>query len=136
MSISLAYVDEPAAPSSSRGQECNFDHFIIGHTGLSESCSCSRPNPSTCESSTHSCFVLAPSLHPPPPTPPKSLAHVPPGIRLIQGDISFAIVITDHCRGKQNISANEQLRDVNSGSPPHPHRLPLLSIDETPCCVF
>lgn len=53
-------------------------------------------------------------------SPPKSLAHVPPppGIRLIQGDISFAILITARCRWKQNISANERLRDVSGGTLP------------------
>lgn len=36
-----------------------------------------------------------------------------PGIRLIQGDISFASLITAHCWRKQNISVNERLWDVN-----------------------
>lgn len=89
------------------GQECNFYHFIIGHTGLSKSCSCSQPNPSTSESSTHSCFVLVLSFH------PQISCTCSPGIRLIQGDISFAILITTRCWGKQNISVNEWLRDVN-----------------------
>lgn len=65
--LSLAYVDKSAAPSLLRqvpGQECNFYHFIIGHTGLSRGCSCSQPNASTSESSTHSCFVLVLSFHP------------------------------------------------------------------------
>lgn len=66
-------------------------------------------------------------------SPPKSLAHVPPGIRLIQGDISFAILITARCGWKQNISANEQLRDETlaeaRSSPP-------VSVDKTACCVF
>lgn len=31
-------------------------------------------------------------------------------------DISFAILITARCRGKQNISANERLRDVSGGT--------------------
>lgn len=108
--LSLAYVDEPVAPRPHRkvpGQEWNFYHFIIGHTGLSKSCSCSQPNPSTSESSTHSCFVLVLSFHPP------NLSHMFPGIRLIQGDISFAILITAHCWRKQNISVNEWLWDVN-----------------------
>ena len=98
----------PAAPHRDvPGQECNFYHFIIGHTGLSKSCSCSQPNPSTSESSTHSCFVLALSFH------PQISRTCSPGIRLIQGDISFAILITARCWGKQNISVNEWLWDVN-----------------------
>jgi hypothetical protein len=54
-----------------QGLECNFYHFIISHTELSDSCGWSRPNPSTSDSSPHSCFVLEALPR------PKSLAYVP-----------------------------------------------------------
>lgn len=92
--LSLAFVDELASPSPHgevQGQESNFHHFIIGHTGLGKSRSCSQPTPSTSESSTHSCFVLVLSFH------PQISRTCSPGIGLIQGDISVAILIAAHC---------------------------------------
>lgn len=99
---SLAHVDELAVP----GPECTFCHCVIGRSGWSLLLLLSAQSLNIWIFHTQLLCITA-LLSPP------NLSHMFPGIRLIQGDISFAILITAHRWGKQSISVNEWLWDFS-----------------------
>lgn len=78
----------------------------------------------------HAQLLCVSGLPSPPPARQISRTCRPHRIRLIQVDIGFAILITARCRGKQNISANERLRDVSGGAP-RPDRNVLLCVGKS-----